>query len=115
MKMSAKVLNAREVAEAINRLPEEIEGDFFIGLQRAGLLVQRESQKRVPVDTGALRNSARTSTKGQGFGAVVTVGFHTAYAAIVHETHKSKKKFLENTYRELLPEIHKMLLNAMKG
>tara|TARA_R110002020_G_scaffold12409_6_gene45513 strand:- start:19967 stop:20320 length:354 start_codon:yes stop_codon:yes gene_type:complete len=115
MKMSAKVINAREVAEQIRRVPEAIEADFTIGLKRCALLVQRESQKVTPVDTGALRNSARTKTEGNGFDMVASVTFHAAYAIIVHEIHATQKKFLENTYRELLPEIKKILIQAMRG
>ena len=116
MKMSAQVINARKVAEQItDRFPREIEANFVWALKRAGLLVQRESMLVTPVDTGALRNSARTRTEGNGFDMVVSVSYNTSYAVVVHEIHKTQKKFLENTYKRLLPEIKKMLINGMRG
>lgn len=81
------------------------------GMKKAGLFLQRESQKIVPVDTGALKNSAFTrtvkgkaerNTKGQFVGNnVVVVGYTQLYAIYVHEdlnaTHQPGKeaKFLE--------------------
>jgi hypothetical protein len=70
----------------------------------AGLLIQRESQIICPVDTGALRNSARTTTvlkKGQ---YETTVTYSTTYAIFVHErldlAHRppTQAKFLETAY-----------------
>jgi len=76
------------------------------GLKRAGLFVQRESQKIVPVDTGALKNSAGTSSTGFGWNTTVAVFYTQSYAIYVHERtelrHKPGKraKFLESVVRE---------------
>ena len=109
------VINAKEVAASIDRVPEAIEADYSIAIKRCGLLVQRESMEVTPVDTGALKNSAYTKTEGNGFDTVVTVGYRQSYAIFVHETHPTQKKFLEKTYRRLLPEIRQTLIKAMKG
>lgn len=75
------------------------------GLIRAGLWLQRESQKIVPVDTAALKNSARTRSEGVGFDTIVTVSYSTDYAMYVHEDlvarHKKGKqaKYLEDPAR----------------
>ncbi len=71
------------------------------GMMRAGLFLQRESQKIVPVDTGALRNSAFTRKTGTPRRPQVSVGYTVDYAIFVHENlsarHKAGKqaKFLE--------------------
>ena len=53
-------------------------------LYGGGLFVQREAQRRVPVDTGALKASARTD-KIPAEIPTVRVGFTKHYAAIQHE------------------------------
>ncbi len=55
------------------------------GLKKGGLLIQREAQLKVPVDTGALKASAFTRASGTGFSTVVTTGFDVAYAVFIHE------------------------------
>jgi len=55
------------------------------GLTAAGLFLQRESQKIVPVQTGNLKNSAFTRHAGAGIHTDVIVGYTAAYAAYVHE------------------------------
>lgn len=82
-----------------------------IGLKRAGLFLQRESQKIVPVEFGVLKNSAFTRAEGSGFGTVVRVGYEASYAIFVHENleaaHKPGKqaKFLEHPLREKRGEM----------
>ena len=58
---------------------------FHIGLTKAGLWLQAQSQKVVPVDTSALKNSARTRVEGTGFDTQVSVEYSTHYAIFVHE------------------------------
>ncbi len=93
---------------------------FEVGLKRAGLFIQRESQKIVPVEFGLLKNSARTETAGKGFDAEVTVSYQTAYAILVHENldakHKAGKvaKFLENTVKLRMKEIAEIVKEAQE-
>ena len=82
------------------------------GIKRAGLFVQRESQKVVPVDTAALKNSAFTrNIGGEGFDVDVIVGYTQGYAVYVHENldaqHKEGKqaKYLEAPVRTNKKEI----------
>ena len=58
---------------------------FRTGLSMAGLLIQRESQLIVPIDTSNLKNSAFTRTFGQGFQSFTLVGYTASYAVFVHE------------------------------
>ena len=55
------------------------------GLSKAGVFLQHESQKVVPVQTGNLKGSAFTRRFGQGVHADVVVGYTANYAAFVHE------------------------------
>lgn len=55
------------------------------GLIKAGLFLQRESQKRVPVDTGNLKASAGTRAVGHGWFTDVIVYYTASYAVYVHE------------------------------
>ena len=54
-------------------------------MKKAGLLLQRESQKIVPVDKSNLRGSAFTRSYGIGIKTHVTIGYTANYAAYVHE------------------------------
>ena len=56
-----------------------------LGLKAAGLFLQRESQRLVPVDTGNLKASAFTRAAGFGHTMTVTVGYTANYAIFVHE------------------------------
>ena len=107
------------------------------GLRRAGLLIQRESQQRVPVNTGQLKNSAFTRRTGP---LEVRVGYTAAYALYVHENVEMKlkgqprpltsdgtsqgrywdpqgrgqAKFLENAYRENLAKIRSIIAGGSR-
>jgi len=58
-----------------------------VGLYKAGLFLQRESQKIVPVQKGELKNSAftRRFNIGMGLAAYVIVGYTAPYTVYVHE------------------------------
>tara|TARA_R110000751_G_scaffold152635_1_gene257750 strand:- start:5668 stop:6120 length:453 start_codon:yes stop_codon:yes gene_type:complete len=55
------------------------------GLYKAGLQLQRESMKIVPIQTGHLRASAFTRNVGSDSRPVVHVGYTAKYALFVHE------------------------------
>lgn len=63
-----------------------LEKGVEIGLKRAGLRLQRESQKMVPVEYGVLKASAFTRATGAGFNTRVNVGYTALYALWVHES-----------------------------
>lgn len=87
------------------------------GLLLAGLFLQRESQKIVPIDTGVLRASANTRMDGD---AAVTVSYGTDYAIYVHEDlearHKPGKeaKFLEKPYKENRKKLRDIVKREMR-
>ena len=113
-KSGISIENLRGVTATIRKLREEKPLQLGRNLKKAGLFLQRESQKIVPVDTGALKNSASTRAHGVGKDTVVTVGYAQIYAIFVHEvqaTHKAGKtwKFLEIPMREKRKEIMKII------
>lgn len=54
-------------------------------LGAAGLFLQGQSQRLVPVDFGILKASAFTRAAGKGSATVVNVGYTANYAMFVHE------------------------------
>jgi hypothetical protein len=62
------------------------------GLKMAGLHLQREAQKLVPIDFGVLKASAFTRHTGSGYSTKVHVGFSAFYAIFVHENVEMKGK-----------------------
>ena len=100
------VQGVREIQRAFKARRRATAKGLRRGLLKAGLFLQRESQKIVPIDTGNLRRSAFTREQGAGFDIVVTVGYTASYAIYVHERvelrHAPGKqaKFLEHPLRE---------------
>lgn len=72
------IANLRKEREAIPRRIGQ-------GLKKAGLYLQAQSQKMVPVDEGNLKASAFTRSHGSGRNTVVAVGYTASYAVYVHE------------------------------
>jgi hypothetical protein len=90
------------------------------GLKKAGLFLQRESQKIVPVDTGALKNSAATRVAGQGLKTEVSVLYTQSYAIYVHENLNARHapgkqaKFLEAPARQHRMKLLEIIKKEMK-
>ena len=89
------------------------------GLKMAGLFLQRESMKIVPIDLGVLRNSAQTRAEGRGADTQVFVSYGTDYAVFVHEDlqarHKPGKsaKFLEKPFRQHRNKLREIIEKAI--
>jgi hypothetical protein len=103
---------------AVDRSMERHGRATATALMVAGLYIQRESQKIVPVDTGFLRGSAFTRAEGKGFACVVSVGYEAYYAIYVHENltnyHRppTRAKYLESVLLEKNREINRITQNA---
>jgi len=82
-----KVIGLERSLKNLNKAIEKIEGASVDGLLAAGLIVQGEAQKIVPVEFGNLRGSAftRKAQKKKKTKPSVEVGFSAAYALYVHE------------------------------
>lgn len=107
----ATVEGIKELKSAVARHQGRTGKGLRKGLYKAGLFLQRESQKIVPIDKGILRASAFTRMEGQGFNVSAVVGYTANYALFVHEDlearHKPGKqaKYLEQPLREKRPRI----------
>lgn len=111
MAVLSRVTGMGKVLSNLKRFNGNFGTAFERGLKKAGLFLQRESQKIVPVDTSALKNSAFTRAEGKGFKTDVTVGYTQEYAVFVHENmdarHKPGKqaKFLEQPMNDKKDEM----------
>ena len=120
--MSVKVEGLDTVMRNLNAEIGGIKDRSMAGLLAAGLTVQGESQKRVPVEYGNMRAGAYTQ-KAQDDENYVEVGYQAAYAPFVHENMEMKlkgqprpsglgtywnpggPKFLESAVRDLTKKI----------
>ena len=83
-----KVFQIKGVSQMLSKLKgstNTMQDKASAGLRLAGLFLQRESQKIVPVQTGHLKNTAFTRKTGQRLMTDVTVGYTAKYATYVHE------------------------------
>ena len=89
------------------RKNQELDARAVDAINQAAQDVLAESQRRVPVDTGNLKGSARVdpATEREMVATVSYGGTAAAYALPVHELHKSRSKYLEAPARELAPKF----------
>jgi hypothetical protein len=73
-------------------------------LYKEGVAVLQLARVLAPVRTGFLRRSGAVFKHplASGKGHWVTVVFRAPYAMVVHETHPTRAKFLEQAYRMLV-------------
>ena len=86
--MSGNYAKLKGEARVLARIAQEVEGTVKRGraaLLGAGLIVEGEAKKRVPVEKGNLRASGYTQMDPNGK-LYVRVGFSAAYALWVHES-----------------------------
>lgn len=80
-----KITGVYSVVAELKRYTNSMAVGVGLGLREAGVLLQKESQKSVPIEFGNLRASAYTIARGAGFGTSVDVGYTASYALYVHE------------------------------
>lgn len=90
-----------------------------VGLLKAGLFLQRESQKLVPIDTGALKASANTRIEGEGLDSSVVVSYGTEYAIYVHENLEAhhpvgQAKYLSTPLTEKREALQKIVIQGIE-
>ena len=75
MAMLIRIKGMNKVLSNLKRVSSNFEAGVERGLKSAGLFVQRESQRIVPVDTSNLKGGAFTrNIGGKGFDTDVIVG-----------------------------------------
>jgi len=115
-----KVLGVKEIKESLRKADVRLGVFVRRGMIKAGLQIQRYSQKIVPIDTANLKNSAGTRAFGSGWATEVIVFYTAEYAVFVHEMtwlkHKPGKeaKFLEKPAREKRKELLQTIANEAK-
>lgn len=77
--------------KGVEKALDGIKAAIMPGVWKAGLIVQAEAQRRVPVEYGNLRASAYTNPHHSKKNTV-RVGFGAAYALWVHENLEAKWK-----------------------
>ncbi len=116
----AHVEGLDRVKKALDRMKSKYAAGVERGLKKAGLFLQARSQEVVPVDTGALKNSATTRAEGRGTKTIVTVGYQQSYGVYVHENleaaHKPGKiaKFLTTPMHQHAHEIANIVREEAK-
>ena len=83
---------ADQIRERLERYQSALGRALENGLLKAGETLQRDSQERVPVNTGHLKASAFTRLDGAGLNSNVLVGYTADYALFVHEAVGMKLK-----------------------
>jgi len=119
------VQGVKEIQRAITAHKKKTAKGLRVGLLRAGLFLQRESQEIVPFDKGFLKASGGARygwprEEGVGFDIAVAVGYSANYALYVHENltarHDPGKqaKFLEQPLREKMDRIGAIVVEAVE-
>lgn len=79
-----KLKGQEKALENLNKEINKIKNRSIKGLLKGALIIERESNKRVPVETGVLRSSSY-ARKSQDNPNTVVVGYSSSYAIFVHE------------------------------
>lgn len=132
--MAARPIASIEGLEAVitnmHRYKNQTASGVERGIRKACTRLLNESNEHVPVETGILKASGYIRITGKGFNAQGAVGYSAPYAAAVHEKvgmvlkgkprpsgigvywdprPKAHAKFLENAYKQLQPEMLRII------
>lgn len=114
MPLEVKVEGAEEVRRRLIRMAGKVPNEVARALYEEALIEAKESRRRTPVDTGALRGSHKTNTpkvRGRNIEVTIEVGGPAApYAPKVHYDIEADHKvgqalFLQSTIDESRPHL----------
>jgi hypothetical protein len=91
--VAVKLKGQSKVLKNLNKELKNIKNATFEGLLKGGFIIERESNKRVPIETGVLRASSYVRKNQDGKRSVV-IGYSSSYAIFVHENMEMKLKGL---------------------
>lgn len=117
MEISIKIEGLAELAARWSRLPKKIQTMVNDALTSSGYLVEAESKKRTPVDTGRLRSSISIASslrlRAQPH---VIISPHTNYAIYVHEgtRHMRSRPFMTQGYDASKQRIRNIMKKMLK-
>lgn len=115
-RITTQVLGLATLTANLVRRRERAEGAAVEALNKVGGEVFADSQRQVPVDTGNLKSSGRIEPATPREMAVTLSygGTASAYAIIVHETHATKSKYLEQPARNAIPRLNNAVAEAVR-
>lgn len=111
------IIDASDLNSGINKLLSKLPRENTKALQDVAEEIMRLSSREVPHDIGTLQNSGQVDPEGDGF----IVGYHTDYAARLHEHpeynfQKGRKgKYLEDPIKYNINTLLTYYANSMKG
>lgn len=130
--MSAELKGLIRTLERLNSVVVNTGDGAVKGLLAGGLLIQRRSQKRTPVEYGLLRASAFTR-RGQTDPMTVEIGYSALYARAVHDKvdmklrgkarpsglgtywNPGEAEFLRTSYFESLAEVRQLVIKFSRS
>lgn len=117
--MGLEIRHSKRLVRKINRIKGLTDKEFSYAMVRTVLHVRKEAQAVTPVDTGNLRNSARTKTGKQGKKTKGEVVYLADYAIPVHERtwtvlKNGRHKFLEYAVQKSRGFFKRMISLAFK-
>lgn len=116
--MNIKVeFNASDLYKKLNQLNKSVKDKLDKAMIEAGIDTQREAKIRVPVRTGALRNSIMVQIEKGAQGSIfVTVGAFMPYASYVEygTRFQKAKPYLMPAYEKARKKLESRLLEIEK-
>lgn len=88
------VLKSTGASQKLARLRRAYPDAFYRAVEAEVKDVFEETQMRVPVDTGALKDSGDYSVERAGSKTQAFIYYKTPYAGLVHEIHPTKGQYL---------------------
>lgn len=137
--MAAKPIASIDGLEAVitnmHRYKNQVASGVERGVHKACSRLLAESNEHVPIETGVLKASGYVRITDRGFNTQGAVGYSAPYAAAAHEKigmvlkgkprqsgiglywdpqGKAHAKFLENAYKNLQPELQRIIQSEAK-
>lgn len=118
--MGISVTGVERVLRASGKARSKFAKNIADTLKKGAEIILKESQKYVPVDTGALKLTGRVETRGVGLNAESHVIYDTAYAIFVHENvfmrhdPPTRSKFLTYAVNKMRGTVTAMLKRNLR-
>jgi len=110
--ITIKIKNLDKLIKGLEVSANELKYALSTAVKKSVFLVERESKKVTPVDTGRLRASITPNYLKPLEGAL---GPHTEYAIFVHEgtRYMKARPFMKKGVEEALPEIEDVFMEEI--
>lgn len=92
-------MNEAQALAALDNAEDRFKAAVAAAVYQTELVILRDAQREVPVDTGRLKNSGWATVPNEENPSGI-VGFGTTYALRQHETHKEKSKYLQKPFEK---------------